>query len=349
MKKLTTILWVAAAVAMSFAHASETKAPPQTTQSEAPAAEQESRISWQTFQATPLAQATIAANQARIVFLRSGPMQDTATPADIYVNGRFHSAVLPGAYAEAFVCAGEHQIEIKSRATAGIDPAKTPSLKVQVKSKQTTYVGLGDPRTPQALRTLAANALPRDVAQLQRQNHAVSRLGAPANCKAQETRYNLASELLFRFGKSDVQDLLSTGEAEIIRLARKIREEHATIEAAEEIMVMGGGEIYRQALPFAQRLYITEVDIEVEEKRKNRFTPPLPDEVQAYITSLSINSFNADQFCNHYSAKGWMIGKNKMKDWKAAVRTWRDRENKDKNSSTYQDDKKRLYGADHRI
>ena len=235
MKKLTTILWVAAAVAMSFAHASETKAPPQTTQSEAPAAEQESRISWQTFQATPLAQATIAANQARIVFLRSGPMQDTATPADIYVNGRFHSAVLPGAYAEAFVCAGEHQIEIKSRATAGIDPAKTPSLKVQVKSKQTAYVGLGDPRTPQALRTLAANALPRDVAQLQRQNHAVSRLGAPANCKAQETRYNLASELLFRFGKSDVQDLLSTGEAEIIRLARKIREEHATIEAVQVI------------------------------------------------------------------------------------------------------------------
>ena len=235
MKKLTTILWVAAAVAMSFAHASETKAPPQTTQSEAPAAEQESRISWQTFQATPLAQATIAANQARIVFLRSGPMQDTATPADIYVNGRFHSAVLPGAYAEAFVCAGEHQIEIKSRATAGIDPAKTPSLKVQVKSKQTAYVGLGDPRTPQALRTRAANALPRDVAQLQRQNHAVSRLGAPANCKAQETRYNLASELLFRFGKSDVQDLLSTGEAEIIRLARKIREEHATIEAVQVI------------------------------------------------------------------------------------------------------------------
>ena len=235
MKKLTTILWVAAAVAMSFAHASETKAPPQTTQTEAPAAEQESRITWQTFQATPLAQATIAANQARIVFLRSGPTQETATPADIYINGRFHSAVLPGAYAEAFVCAGEHQIEIKSRATAGIDPAKTPSLKVQVKSKQTAYVGLGDPRTPQALRSLAANALPRDLNQLQRQNHAVSRLGAPANCKAQETRYNLASELLFRFGKSDVQDLLSTGEAEIIRLARKIREEHATIEAVQVI------------------------------------------------------------------------------------------------------------------
>ena len=46
--------------------------------------------------------------------------------------------------------------------------------------------------------------------------------------------------------------------------ALALADQHATIEAAEEIMVMGGGEIYRQALPFAQRLYITEVDIEVE-------------------------------------------------------------------------------------
>ena len=46
--------------------------------------------------------------------------------------------------------------------------------------------------------------------------------------------------------------------------ALALADQHATIEAAEEIMVMGGGEIYQQALPFAQRLYITEVDIDVE-------------------------------------------------------------------------------------
>lgn len=46
--------------------------------------------------------------------------------------------------------------------------------------------------------------------------------------------------------------------------ALALADQQATIDAAEEIMVMGGGEIYRQALPFAQRLYITEVDVEVE-------------------------------------------------------------------------------------
>ncbi|MCS2609125.1 dihydrofolate reductase [Halomonas dongshanensis] len=46
--------------------------------------------------------------------------------------------------------------------------------------------------------------------------------------------------------------------------ALALADQHATIEAAEEIMVMGGGEIYRQAMPVAQRLYVTEVDVDVE-------------------------------------------------------------------------------------
>lgn len=46
--------------------------------------------------------------------------------------------------------------------------------------------------------------------------------------------------------------------------ALALAERHATIEAAEEVVVMGGGEIYAQAMPYAQRLYITEVDAEIQ-------------------------------------------------------------------------------------
>ncbi|WP_163560296.1 dihydrofolate reductase [Halomonas sp. NO4] len=46
--------------------------------------------------------------------------------------------------------------------------------------------------------------------------------------------------------------------------ALTLADQQATIDAAEEIMVMGGGEIYAQALPHADRLYLTEVDVEVE-------------------------------------------------------------------------------------
>lgn len=51
------------------------------------------------------------------------------------------------------------------------------------------------------------------------------------------------------------------------------------------------------------------------------FIPPTVEEVQAYCKERN-NKVDAQAFVDFYSSKGWMIGKNKMKDWKAAVRTW---------------------------
>ena len=52
-----------------------------------------------------------------------------------------------------------------------------------------------------------------------------------------------------------------------------------------------------------------------------RFTPPSLEEVKQYCKERN-NSVDPESFVDFYSSKGWMIGKNKMKDWKAAVRTW---------------------------
>lgn len=54
---------------------------------------------------------------------------------------------------------------------------------------------------------------------------------------------------------------------------------------------------------------------------RKRFTIPTPEEVQAYCDERN-NGILGQQFCDFYSAKGWKIGKEPMKDWKAAVRTW---------------------------
>ena len=82
----------------------------------------------------------------------------------------------------------------------------------------------------------------------------------------------------------------------------------------------------------------TDIDIDkeldIEEENKNisdsdepskpktkRFKPPTIEEVQAYCKEHN-NNVDAQRFIDFYEAKGWMLGKNKMKDWKAAVRTW---------------------------
>ena len=61
----------------------------------------------------------------------------------------------------------------------------------------------------------------------------------------------------------------------------------------------------------------------IEEKKTHakRFVPPTVDEVRAYCEERK-NNVDADSFVSFYESKGWMVGKNKMKDWKACVRTW---------------------------
>ena len=53
----------------------------------------------------------------------------------------------------------------------------------------------------------------------------------------------------------------------------------------------------------------------------NRFKPPTIEEVKAYCDERK-NSVDPQKWFDYYTANGWMVGKNKMKDWKASVRTW---------------------------
>lgn len=60
--------------------------------------------------------------------------------------------------------------------------------------------------------------------------------------------------------------------------------------------------------------------------RATRFSPPTVDDVRAYC-SENRYTIDAQRFVDYYASNGWMVGKNRMKDWKATVRTWASREN----------------------
>ena len=61
-----------------------------------------------------------------------------------------------------------------------------------------------------------------------------------------------------------------------------------------------------------------------KETNTKRFKPPTAGEVEEYCTSRS-NGINPESFVDFYEARAWQIGANKMKNWKAAVRTWENR------------------------
>ncbi len=73
-----------------------------------------------------------------------------------------------------------------------------------------------------------------------------------------------------------------------------------------------------------------------ESKVKNIFIPPTLEEVAAYCQERN-NGVDPQKWYDFYSAKGWMIGKNKMMDWRAAVRTWEMRQRKGSYTYNYED------------
>lgn len=63
-----------------------------------------------------------------------------------------------------------------------------------------------------------------------------------------------------------------------------------------------------------------------------RFIPPTTEEVGAYCTERG-NHVNPVQFVNFYASKGWKVGNQGMKDWRAAVRTWEQNDKQQTNCS----------------
>lgn len=75
------------------------------------------------------------------------------------------------------------------------------------------------------------------------------------------------------------------------------------------------------------------VHASVHDDVQKRFVKPTIQEVKAYCIERK-NDVDPERFIDFYESKGWMVGKNKMKDWKAAVRNW---ERKTKADKLHQD------------
>ncbi len=61
----------------------------------------------------------------------------------------------------------------------------------------------------------------------------------------------------------------------------------------------------------------------IKNKKITSFQKPTIEQVEEYMKERGMSNY-ASRFHNFYESKGWMVGKNKMKDWKAAVRNWED-------------------------
>ena len=91
-----------------------------------------------------------------------------------------------------------------------------------------------------------------------------------------------------------------------------------TVHRHQDLYDYSGTEI-TYALESALRLK----EIELGKTPVKRFKPPTLQEVGKYIKENSLN-VDVEKWYNFYRAKNWMIGKNKMANWKNAINTWHD-------------------------
>lgn len=67
--------------------------------------------------------------------------------------------------------------------------------------------------------------------------------------------------------------------------------------------------------------------IPVQRKPREKFQKPTVEEIKIYCSERK-NNINPEQFYNFYESKGWVVGKTPMKNWKAAIGTWEQKDKK---------------------
>lgn len=108
-------------------------------------------------------------------------------------------------------------------------------------------------------------------------------------------------------------------------------EELATLDIDDKGAYTEKKEMYTECI---QTVYTGKDSIGKDSKDKvrlgnnMRFAPPTIQDVKAYCIERG-NEVDPERFIDFYESKGWMVGKNKMKDWKAAVRNWERKEKKE--------------------
>ena len=127
----------------------------------------------------------------------------------------------------------------------------------------------------------------------------------------------------------DIQNFIGKGSTEADRRRvydRKITQEKELLKIES---VRNLREISEKSTPEIE--IELEKDIEIEKEihssakgtttKRKRFEKPSISDIKQYCIERN-NCVNAEQFYDYYESNGWKVGKNSMKDWKAAVRTW---------------------------
>lgn len=127
---------------------------------------------------------------------------------------------------------------------------------------------------------------------------------------------------------SDTKEIFMTQIEEMIgsetERAQQMREKRARDKLEGEQCSNNVHTMLPDCSPYKSKSKDIEIDKDIEVRKtatQKRFVKPTLEEVVNYCKERR-NTVDANKFFDYYESNGWQVGKNKMKDWQAAVRTW---------------------------
>lgn len=89
----------------------------------------------------------------------------------------------------------------------------------------------------------------------------------------------------------------------------------------EQLDLEFGNQVATNGCRSIGKVSIGKVSIDKISNTQTKFVKPTPEEIKSYCLERK-NKVDPDRFYDFYESKGWKVGKNPMKDWKACIRTW---------------------------
>lgn len=139
----------------------------------------------------------------------------------------------------------------------------------------------------------------------------------------------------------DIQNFIGKGSTEADR--QRIYDRRISDERKQRKLTQSRNleEIFEKSTPEIEIEIEIEKDIEIEKEihssakstttKRKRFEKPTLSEIKEYCIERN-NNVDAQHFYDYYESNGWKVGKNSMKNWQAAVRTWERSEYRKPNS-----------------
>ncbi len=158
---------------------------------------------------------------------------------------------------------------------------------------------------------------------------------------------DLSESMAFSLIRRDIQKAFTRHE-EVCERNKRIAESRRSKPPAVTNGHDSSPVVTKETEPEQEQEPEPEQELEPEQERKGkessaRFTPPSVDDVRAYCRERG-NYVDPQTFVDFYAAKGWVVGRTKMKDWRAAVRTW-ERRNQNGRDHGYGDSDQEIPGV----